>query len=113
MSQVVNRSASGHLKLAALAVAGFAVACQPTAPAPPPVSTAPAFAAFVDGFLDQFAAHHPSIAGGNGLHQADDRLEDFSAAAIAAEIAMWRDMKARLAAIPTEASAPRGWQSPP
>ena len=45
------------------------------------------FAAFVDRYLDGFAMRHPAIAAGNGLHAHDDRLEDFSPAAIAAEIA--------------------------
>jgi uncharacterized protein (DUF885 family) len=58
----------------------------------PPDSTS--FSAFVDGYLDSFARRHPSIAAGNGLHQYDDRLEDFSAAAVTQEIAdlkQWRD----------------------
>jgi uncharacterized protein (DUF885 family) len=82
------------------ALVGLA-ACQSTPPPPAPAATAEptALAAFVDEFLDQFAKYHPSIAAGNGLHQADGTLEDFSATAIAAEIAMWRGMKARLAAI--------------
>jgi uncharacterized protein (DUF885 family) len=45
------------------------------------------FARFVDRYLDDFARRHPSIAAGNGLHDHDDRLDDFSAAAIHAEIA--------------------------
>ena len=52
------------------------------------------FSALVDDYLDWFAQRHPSIAAGNGLHQQDDRLEDFSAAAIGREIAdlkKWRD----------------------
>jgi uncharacterized protein (DUF885 family) len=64
----------------------------------PAAQTAP-FDAFVDRFLDEFASHHPSIAAGNGLHQFDDRLEDFSAAAIQREIAMWRGLKTDLGAI--------------
>jgi uncharacterized protein (DUF885 family) len=60
----------------------------------------------VDEFLDQFAKHHPSIAAGNGLHQADDRLEDFSAAAIASETELWRGLKARLAGIATDGLTP-------
>ena len=46
----------------------------------------PAFARFVDRYLDDFARRHPSIAAGNGIHDHDDRLDDFSAAGIAAEI---------------------------
>src|SRR5690349_1542994 len=45
------------------------------------------FARFVDRYLDDFARRHPSIAAGNGLHQHDDLLEDFSAPAIREEIA--------------------------
>ncbi|GAB1341497.1 DUF885 domain-containing protein [Gemmatimonas sp.] len=48
---------------------------------------APNFASAVDQYLDDFARRHPSIAAGNGLHQHDDRLDDFSAEAIAREIA--------------------------
>ncbi|MDH4066045.1 MAG: DUF885 domain-containing protein, partial [Acidobacteriota bacterium] len=57
-------------------------------------------------FLEQFATRHPSIAAGNGLHQADGTLEDFSAAAIASEVAMWRSLKARLEAIPQDDLSP-------
>jgi len=45
-----------------------------------------AFARFVDRYLDDFARRHPSIAAGNGIHDHDDRLDDFSASGIAAEI---------------------------
>jgi uncharacterized protein (DUF885 family) len=44
------------------------------------------FAVLVDEYLDRFAAFHPSIAAGNGLHAHDGQLEDFSAASIAAEV---------------------------
>ena len=43
---------------------------------------------------------HPSIAAGNGLHQHDGELEDFSASAIATEVAYLRGVKEQLAAIP-------------
>lgn len=49
--------------------------------------SSPDFATTVDQYLDDFARRHPSIAAGNGLHQHDDRLDDFSAEAIAKEIA--------------------------
>ena len=45
------------------------------------------FARFVDRYLDDFARRHPSIAAGNGIHTHDDILEDFSARAIAREVA--------------------------
>ena len=69
-------------RLVSLAV--LALCLAPTAAAPAPQSEA--FAQFVDRYLDGFAQRHPSIAAGNGLHQHDDLLDDFSAAAIKAEI---------------------------
>ena len=54
--------------------------------ASPVQAQSPAFARFVDRYLDDFARRHPSIAAGNGIHDHDDRLDDFSAAGIAAEI---------------------------
>src|SRR5262245_49667490 len=55
-----------------------------------------AFARFVDEYLDEFARRHPSIAAGNGIHVHDDRLEDFSPTAIAAEIATLKRQRAFL-----------------
>ena len=46
----------------------------------------PEFAKFVDQYLDGFARRHPSIAAGNGIHDHDDKLDDFSAMGIEAEI---------------------------
>jgi len=80
-----------------------AVAC---APAPPPQATPERFDAFVDAFLDHFAQRHPSIAAGNGIHVYDERLEDFSASAIATEIEGWKALKTRLAAIPVAPLTP-------
>ena len=96
-----------YLRLAALVSLVLGAACQSTPPSGPASSRgSTAFPAVVDEFLDQFATHHPSIAAGNGLHQADDRLEDFSAAAIASEIEVWRGLKARLAGIATDGLTP-------
>ena len=53
---------------------------------PPLEAQSPAFARFVDRYLDAFARRHSSIAAGNGIHDHDDRLDDFSAAGIAAEV---------------------------
>jgi len=67
---------------------------------------APDFSGFVDRYLDDFARRHPSIAAGNGLHQHDDLLDDFSATAIATEIeALKRDAQA-LAAFDTTTLTP-------
>ena len=75
-------------------------------PAPPAPSASQVFSALVDEFLDQFARHHPSIAAGNGLHQADGQLENFSPSAIGAEVEMWRDLKTRLESIPAAELTP-------
>jgi uncharacterized protein (DUF885 family) len=68
------------------------------APAPRPASS---FGAFVDDYLDQFSRRHPSIASGNGLHAHDGLLEDFSSAAIAAEVDWLRSTRSRLDAMET------------
>jgi uncharacterized protein (DUF885 family) len=70
-------------RLASLAV--LALCLAPAAAAPAPQSAG--FARFVDRYLDDFARRHPSIAAGNGLHQHDGLLDDFSVAAITREIA--------------------------
>ena len=57
------------------------------------------FAAIVDDYLDRFAAYHPSIAAGNGLHGHDGQLEDFSAASIAAEVKWLRATRRTLATV--------------
>jgi uncharacterized protein (DUF885 family) len=69
-------------------LSGFA--CRPSAPP---------FAAMVDEYLDQFARRHPSIAAGNGIHAHDATLEDFSAGAVAAEVAWLRAFRQRLDAV--------------
>ncbi len=89
------------------AVVGLA-ACgaESPAPAPPLGNPSAAFASLVDEFLDHFASRHPSIAAGNGLHEYDGRLENFSPEAIRSEVASWREMKTRLAAIPAAGLTP-------
>jgi uncharacterized protein (DUF885 family) len=67
---------------------------------------APAFSGFVDRYLDDFARRHPSIAAGNGLHQHDDLLDDFSAVAIAGEIAALERDAQVLATFDTTALTP-------
>ncbi len=86
--------------LCALVVAFVLLAASPGA------QSGPAFDTFVDRFIDEFARHHPSIAAGNGLHQFDDRLEDFGAASVQREIAMWRGLKGELSAIPLAGLTP-------
>lgn len=76
--------------------------CATNEPAP----SFPTFSERVDEYLDQFARRHPSIAAGNGIHSHDDALEDFSAAAVAAEVSWLRDFRARLDAMDEEALTP-------
>ncbi len=72
-------------------------------PRAPAASVAtPAFAAFVDQYLLDFARRHPSIAAGNGIHEFDGTLDDFAAGAIQREIAELKRDRARLRAfLPT------------
>jgi uncharacterized protein DUF885 len=57
------------------------------------------FGRFVDDYLDAFARRHPSIAAGNGIHQHDDLLEDYTQRAVREEIADLERKRARLRAI--------------
>lgn len=65
-----------------------------------------AFARFIDDYLDAFARRHPSIAAGNGLHDHDDVLDDFSAAAIKAEIVALKQARTRLRAFDPKTLTP-------
>jgi uncharacterized protein (DUF885 family) len=62
-------------------------------------AAAPSFAHFVDDYLDRFGGFHPSIAAGNGLHEHDGALEDFSAGAVAAELEWLRAERRQLNAM--------------
>jgi uncharacterized protein (DUF885 family) len=64
-----------------------------------PTQRANSFPSIVDNYLDQFSRRHPSIAAGNGLHAHDDALEDFSAGAIASEVAWLHGVRDELDAI--------------
>jgi len=66
----------------------------------------PSFAAFVDRYLDDFARRHPSIAAGNGLHQHDDGLDDFTASGIADQIAALKRDAETLTGFDTTALTP-------
>lgn len=63
--------------------------------------SAESFPSFVDRYLDDFARRHPSIAAGNGIHDHDDLLDDFSATAMRREIADLKVARATLNAFPT------------
>ncbi len=69
-------------------------------------TTSSGFAPFVDRYLDGFALRHPSIAAGNGLHDHDDLLDDFSAQAITSEIATLKASAAELAAFSDSSLTP-------
>lgn len=64
------------------------------------------FAQVVDQYLDDFARRHPSIAAGNGMHDHDDTLDDFTAGGIKAEIAALKADAARLRAFSANALTP-------
>jgi len=64
------------------------------------------FSSFVDQYLNDFARRHPSIAAGNGLHTFDGTLDDFSATAIAREIAELKAARTRLRAFPAGSLTP-------
>jgi uncharacterized protein (DUF885 family) len=98
-----------HRSRLSLAAALLALAASPLVrnpPAPRGHDASPAFAQIVDQYLDDFARRHPSIAAGNGIHQHDDRLEDFSARAIGGEVTSLRGYKRRLAALDSTALTP-------
>ena len=88
------------------AAVGAAGCGGPASEAPAPSTPPPAFAAVVDGFLEEFARMNPSIAAGNGLHQHDDTLEDFSAAGIRGQVATWQRLRSALQAVPLEGLTP-------
>ena len=93
-------------RLAALALLALGTACAPAEQAADAVPATAGFAPFVDRYLDGFARRHPSIAAGNGLHDHDDQLDDFSAAAIAAEITTLKTAAAELAAFSDSSLTP-------
>ena len=97
-------------RLAALALLSLAAAGTACTSAEKAETTTTASAAglapFVDRYLDGFARRHPSIAAGNGLHDHDDLLDDFSAAAITAEIATLKSAAAELAAFSDSSLTP-------
>ena len=69
-------------------------------------SQSPAFSAFVDQYLNDFARRHPSIAAGNGLHMYDGTLDDFSAGAIAREITELKATRTKLRTFPASSLTP-------
>ena len=80
------------IRLRALVVVACLIPLGASGPSP-----SPEFARFVDSYLDDFARRHPSIAAGNGIHDHDDLMDDFSARGIRVEIAALKRDRARLA----------------
>lgn len=89
--------------LALITVAAVAVASTGRRTAP---SDTPAFSAFVDAYLSGWASRHPSIAAGNGIHDFDGVLDDFSATAIAREIVVLKDQRTKLRAFRADQLTP-------
>src|SRR5205085_9313940 len=58
------------------------------------------FPKFVDEYLNDNYARHPSAAAATGLHAWDGQLEDYSSAALNDEIAAIKKFQARLQKIP-------------
>ena len=85
----------------ACVVLAVALACEPK-----PTQERETFAQFVDHYLADFTARHPSIAAGNGLHDADGTLDDFSADAIAREIAALKKDRVTLQSFRSEELTP-------
>ncbi|HEX9580521.1 MAG TPA: DUF885 family protein, partial [Gemmatimonadales bacterium] len=71
-----------------------------------PESQSGEFAPFVNEYLDAWARRHPSIAAGNGIHQHDGGLDDFSVAAIEGEINVLKRDRDRLRAFAPERLTP-------
>jgi uncharacterized protein (DUF885 family) len=67
----------------------------------PAVSTAPrsAFERLADAYFDDYFLRHPTAATSTGFHEHDDRLEDFSRAAIDSEVAALARFETRFATI--------------
>ena len=106
MRTPIRLTTAALLSLGAIGTA-FGAACAPAADqAADRAATSASLAPFVDRYLDGFAQRHPSIAAGNGLHDHDDRLDDFSAEAIAAEIATLKSAAAELAAFSDSSLTP-------
>jgi hypothetical protein len=75
--------------IAAALIALAVAACgrePPRAPAQPAQSSTPTWAQFVDQYLEQFFVMHPSIAAGQGRHEFDGQMPDWSAEGIQRQI---------------------------
>src|ERR1043166_9622549 len=58
------------------------------------------FPQLVNEYLQDLHSRHPTLAAGSGIHAWDGNLEDYSGAALAAEIAVIQGFQGRLEKIP-------------
>jgi uncharacterized protein (DUF885 family) len=89
-----------------MALGALLLGCLVMVPASASRTAPESFSVFVDRYLDRFAAFHPSIASGNGLHGHDGELEDFREARIAAEVRWLRTTRRQLQAFDEMALTP-------
>lgn len=75
------------------------VACNSAPPAPVAGSGDPAFQALTNEIVEEYYRQNPTGATYLGIHKYDDRLEDFSAAAIAANVSKAKAFRQKLDAI--------------
>src|SRR3954471_17173769 len=78
--------------------------CRPSTP--PPATSGPAsgagdaaFASLAGAILDDVYARNPVLATDLGIHKYDDKIRDYSAEGVAAELQAARGFKARLETI--------------
>src|ERR1700675_163382 len=89
-----------RLGTAILAACVLSLAACRTAPPAPAASSE--WDKYVAGYLDAYFAVHPDIAVGEGRHEFDGKLPDFSHAAIDKEIARLHAERARAASFGKE-----------
>jgi uncharacterized protein (DUF885 family) len=76
---------------------------SPTREPPRSISSDTQFEAVAHSYLDDLYQRQPTRATFLGIHQYDDRLEDYSRDAVAREIESARDFRSQVAAIPSDA----------
>lgn len=103
-ARAVSLLAASLLALSLLAGCGKSEV--PVSSAPPAQSAAPAWPVFVEQFIEAHLAANPAFAAGQGRHEFDGQLPDWSAAGLQKEIA--RLEQARVAALKyTDESLPQ------
>ncbi|WP_375392406.1 DUF885 domain-containing protein [uncultured Sphingomonas sp.] len=95
------------MKIAAAALALASLSMIGAAPPPKAVAHAPGWAAFRDGYIEQWFRLDPSNAVYQGRHDFDGRLPDWSAAGLARQAAFLRESIARAERFTTLTGADR------